>query len=74
MTNPIITYIKIKLKTKEGRRLLILEGIFLMIGIVGLLSVAPKYVMVPTYILLLTILYILWSMYEIIRKTKRSDK
>ena len=65
----IINYIKKNSKTKRGRRLLILEGVMLAIGIAVILAVLPKNVTIPTYLALLIIGYVLWSIYHIVRYT-----
>lgn len=69
----IINHIKKNVKTKQGRRQLILEGVVLMIGIMVLLIVSPKTVNVPTYIVLLNIGYIFYTIHYIVKsKTNKS--
>jgi nicotinamide riboside transporter PnuC len=69
----IINYIKTKLKTKEGRRLLFIEGIVLMIAITGILIVTPKEITISGHVGLLTIVYIIASLYMIVRKYTNKD-
>ena len=69
----IINHIKNNLKTKKGRKILILEVVSLAIGVAVLLVVLPKSVIIPTYIVLLFIVYIMTSMYMIVMNTTKKE-
>ena len=69
----IINHIKNNLKTKKGRKILILEVVSIVIGIAVLLIVIPKSVTIPTYIALLIIVYIASSMYMIMKNVEKKE-
>ena len=69
----ILNHIKNNLKTKKGRKILILEVVMLAIGIAVLLTVLPKSVTIPTYIVLLFIVYIISSLYMILKNVAKKE-
>lgn len=69
MSNSIVNYIKKNSKTKEGRRLLIIEGVMLAIGIAVLIIVTPKEITISGHVGLLILAYMLWSVYYFVIKT-----
>ena len=63
----IMNHIKNNLKTKNGRKLLIIEVLIVILGITVLLIMMPKTITIPSYVALLTIVYIFVSMYMIVK-------